>query len=147
MGVRRVVVRTGIVLDEDGGILKRMVPAFKMYMGGYPGKGDQFLSWIHRVDEVRAIHFLIEREDLSGVFNLTAPHPVSMKNFATRLGKALDRPAWMPIPEAALKVALGEMAQELMLTGQNVLPKRLLEAGFQFEHPTLDAAFKAVFAS
>ena len=65
----------------------------------------------------------------------------------SHLGKALDRPAWMPIPEAALKVALGEMAQELMLTGQNVLPKRLLEAGFQFEHPTLDAAFKADFAS
>ncbi len=129
LGVRRVIVRTGVVLGR-GGMLERAVFPFRLFAGGIPGGGRPWFSWIHLRDAVRAIRFVIERKDASGVYNLTSPAPVRAAEFYRRLGGTLHRPVWMPVPAFALKIAFGEMARELMLSGQLVLPERLLEAGF-----------------
>lgn len=143
-GVRRVIVRTGIVLGRGGGMLARMLPAFRAFVGGHPGNGRQMLSWIHLRDQVRAIEFLMGRQDLAGPFNLTAPRPVDMRVFCQAMGKVLNRPSWLPIPATLLRLVLGRMAEEMLLSGQNVLPQRLLDAGFQFNFPNVEAALEDV---
>lgn len=132
-GVRRVIVRTGIVLDAKEGALARMTLPFKLFAGGQIGSGRQWLSWIHMDDEVNAICYLIENSQAKGVYNLTAPQPVTNAVFGRALGKVLSRPYWLPVPTLALKVMLGEMSV-MVLAGQRVLPERLIAAGFRFKY-------------
>lgn len=140
LGVRRVVVRSGLVLDRDGGVLPRFLRQFRLFAGGPLGSGKQWLSWIHRRDEIAAIRLLLEREDLAGVFNLTAPAPLTMKGFARTLGRVMKRPAWFPVPAFLLRLLFGQMAEETLLAGQKVLPRALLKAGFRFSYPSLENA-------
>jgi uncharacterized protein (TIGR01777 family) len=138
-GVRVCHPRTGIVLGRGGGMLAKMLPLFRAFMGGPIGDGTQYLPWIHAVDAVRAIEHAIERDDVAGGFNLTAPEPVTMNDFALALGRALDRPASVRVPAAAVRLALGEAA-EMVLTGQRAVPKRLVDGGFAFVFPELTSA-------
>ena len=142
-GVRVASVRIGVALGEGGGALAKMLPPFRMGVGGPIGSGRQVVSWIHLDDLVRLFVFLLERSDLAGAFNGTAPHAVTMKELSRELGRALHRPAIFPVPGFVLKVALGE-ASLLLLTGQRVLPTRTLDAGFEFRYPEVDAALESV---
>jgi uncharacterized protein len=144
-GVRRVIIRTGVVLGRSGGFLSRVVLPFRFFMGGHMGSGRQWLSWIHMEDEVGAICFLLEREDARGAFNLSSPHPLSAKDFFREAGRALGRPSWLPVPGFMLHLVLGEMADELILSGQRALPKKLLNAGYVFTYPEAGAALREVF--
>jgi uncharacterized protein (TIGR01777 family) len=145
-GVRVCWMRIGIVLGRGGGALEKMLPAFRVGLGGPIGSGQQWLSWIHLDDVVGAAMFLLERSDLKGAFNFTAPHPVTMNEFARTLAKVLERPALVRVPGFALRMLLGEMA-EAVLQGSCVLPRRLLGAGYMFRYPELEAALKEVLAS
>jgi hypothetical protein len=144
LGVRCVVIRTGVVLGRGGGALPKMILPFRFYLGGHLGSGRQWFSWISLDDETAAIRFLMENENLQGVFNLTAPQPVTMKEFCQILGKVLNRPAWLNVPAFAARLALGEMADEMLLSGQRVLPKRLQAAGFVFRHPDLERSLSRI---
>ena len=144
-GVRVVLLRTGIVLGRGGGALAKMLPPFRLGLGGPLGSGRQVMSWIHLEDEVGAIVFALENPAVKGPVNLTAPEPVSMSEFALGLGKALHRPAVLPAPAFVLKALLGEMS-ELLLTGQKVLPQALLSAGYRFRYPALEPALKDLTA-
>ncbi len=130
-GVRRVVIRTGVVLSQEDGALPRMLLPFKLFAGGPIGSGRQGFPWIHIHDETAAIRFLIDHPSASGPFNLAAPNPVSNAEFSRALGRVLKRPAFMPTPGFALKLMFGEMAS-ILLTGQYAVPRRLLELGFAF---------------
>ncbi|MBN2408828.1 MAG: TIGR01777 family oxidoreductase [Candidatus Aminicenantes bacterium] len=143
-GVRRVVIRSGLVLDADGGVLPRMLRPFRLFAGGPLGSGRQWLSWIHLRDEVGAIRFLLERQDLSGVFNLTAPKPLMMIEFARILGRTMRRPAIFRVPAVGLRFLYGEMAEETLLAGQRVEPRALLRAGFAFLYPGLENALQEI---
>jgi len=145
IGVRRVLLRFGMVLARQAGVLKRMAVPFRFFVGGPMGTGQQWMTWIHIHDAVRAVDFLIDSKESKGVFNLTAPQPVRNKEFARIIGQVLHRPSLFPVPGFVLKLMLGEMAQELVLTSQRVLPARLLEAGFSFDYPTLEKALKDLF--
>ncbi|WFS62706.1 TIGR01777 family oxidoreductase [Pseudodesulfovibrio thermohalotolerans] len=142
-GTRRCVIRTGMVLGH-GGALPKMLPSFRRYLGGHPGTGLQGVSWIHLRDEVRAIRFLMENPDASGPYNLCAPVPVNFRKFAHILGTVLNKPYKTPVPAFALRLLFGEMADELLLSGQFVLPERLTQAGFEFEFPELEDALRNV---
>lgn len=144
MGVRRPIIRTGVVLSADGGALPRMAFPFKLMAGGALGNGKQQMPWIHLDDEIAAIRFLINREDADGVFNLSAPHPVTNKEMAKELGKVLNRPALVPTPGFAFKLAFGEVST-IVLEGQRAVPKRLLELGFTFKYPTIAEALRAIY--
>ncbi len=139
MGVRRAVIRTGIVLDPHGGAFPKMVMPFNFGAGGSLGSGRQWYSWIHWWDEVDAIRFLIETEAASGTFNLTSPNPVQQRVLAKAMGKALSRPSFAPTPGFVMKAMFGEMST-VLLDGQRVLPTRLLEAGYEFRFADVDAA-------
>lgn len=143
MGVRRVIIRTGAVLDRHEGALPRLLLQHRLLVGGPIGGGRQWLSWIHLLDEVAAIRFLIERQDASGPFNLTAPEPKTNAEFSRALGRVISRPSFMPIPAFPLRLALGEISN-VVLEGQRVIPRRLLELGFQFRFPVAEAALKDV---
>ena len=145
LGVRFVAIRTGLVLGPNGGVLDRLAKPFRFYLGGHLGTGKQWFSWISLDDEVAAIQFLMENERLHGVFNLTAPQPVTAKELSEVLGRVLQKPAWLAVPGFALRLALGEMAEKLILSGQRVLPRRLLEAGFQFKYDNVESALGAIF--
>lgn len=138
-GTRLVVLRTGLVLSNEGGVLPRTALPFRLFVGGPMGSGRQWMPWIHMEDEVRAIRFLMAREEASGAYNLCAPEPVRNKAFGQAIGRALGRPAWLPLPAFALQLTLGELAHTL-LTGQRALPERLLAAGFQFHHTDINQA-------
>jgi len=142
---RLVFLRTGLVLDRKGGALPLMAGSFKIFLGGPTGTGKQWTSWIHILDEVRAIRFLLEKESASGAFNLTAPNPVRQKEFAKALGKAIHRPTAITTPASFLKMMMGPMAGELLLGGLKIIPKRLMEAGFQFQYPTIEEAFGDIY--
>jgi uncharacterized protein (TIGR01777 family) len=135
--------RTGLVLSSRGGALERMLPLFKLGLGGPLAQGQQFMSWIHLEDMVRLIDFLVMRDDLDGVFNATAPRPVSNKQFSQLLAERVGRKAVFKIPAVLLRLVFGEMA-DLVLFGQNVQPKRLLDSGFQFRYPQLREALNAL---
>ncbi|HEX5760904.1 MAG TPA: TIGR01777 family oxidoreductase [Thermoanaerobaculia bacterium] len=141
LGVRRPVVRTGVVLAREGGALPKMLLPFRLFAGGPVGSGRQVLSWIHLADEVGAIRFLLERAGAGGPFNLTAPEPVANREFARAAGRTLGRPAFMPAPAPALRLALGEMA-DMLLTGQRAVPKRLRELGYPFRFPAIEPALQ-----
>jgi hypothetical protein len=142
LGVRQIIIRTGIVLGRDGGFLVRVLLPFKLFMGGYMGSGRQWLSWIHITDEVGAICFLLEKEALTGAFNLCAPHPLAAKEFFHVVGAVMGRPSWLPVPGFMLRLMLGEMAEELILSGQRAVPERLLGTGYEFRYPAAEAALR-----
>lgn len=140
-GVRVVLLRTGIVLDKTGGALKQMLTPFKMFAGGPVGNGKQWMSWIHNEDEVGLILYALDHAEISGPLNASAPNPVTNRDFATALGKALGRPSFMPTPAFMLRVMLGESAQ-IVTTGQRVLPKKALAAGYQFKFTDVEVALR-----
>ncbi|MFT7088113.1 MAG: hypothetical protein ACJAZX_001568 [Rickettsiales bacterium] len=141
-GVRVCLTRFGIVLGKNGGALAKMVPAFKFGLGGKIASGKQIMSFIHILDLVSAINFLIDNKNLNGVFNLTSPNSVSNQEFTKILSKNLTRPAFFDMPEFMVKILFGEMGEILLVNGQNVLPKRLLKSGFEFKFENLDHALK-----
>ncbi|HKI05919.1 MAG TPA: TIGR01777 family oxidoreductase [Thermoanaerobaculia bacterium] len=143
LGVRRALLRTGIVLSGKGGALPRMALPFRMMAGGPLGGGRQWFPWIHIADEVGAIRFLLEREDARGPFNLTAPRPLTNRDFSSALGKALRRPSLAPAPGFALRAVLGEMA-DMLLNGQRAVPHRLLELGYVFRYPEALPALRSL---
>lgn len=140
-GVRHVSIRTGVVLSPDEGALKQLLVPFKLFVGGPLGSGRQGFSWIHPADEVAAIRFLIETERAGGPFNLCAPQPLSNAEFARVLGQVIGRPAWLPVPAFALRLALGEVAS-MVLDGQRALPQKLLDLGFRFHFPDAESALR-----
>lgn len=141
LGIRVVTLRTGIVLAREGGVLSRMVTPFRLFLGGPLGSGEQWVSWIHITDAVGIIQMVLERTTVDGPVNLTAPEPVQMKDFAYVLGRVLNRPSSLRIPAWVLRMALGEMA-DLLLTGQRVLPARVIQEGYKFRHPELVGALE-----
>lgn len=146
LGMRLVQTRIGVVLGREGGALAKMLLPFKLGAGGRLGNGRQFMSWITVDDLVRALLFLLERKDASGVFNLTAPNPVTNAQFTQSLGRALSRPSFLPMPAFAARLVFGEMADALLLHGQKVLPGRLKAAGFQWESPFIGEGLSKVLA-
>ncbi|MCS6859827.1 MAG: TIGR01777 family oxidoreductase [Abditibacteriales bacterium] len=144
LGVRVVRLRIGVVLGEGGGALSKMLPPFKMGVGGPTGSGQQWMSWVHRDDVVGLIQFALERDDVQGALNATAPNPVRNREFAQTLGKVLHRPAFLPTPALAMRLLFGEMADALLLTGQRVLPAAAQRLGYQFRYPDLMSALQAV---
>ena len=141
LGVRRAIIRTGIVLSKEGGALPRLLLPFKLFAGGPLGSGKQWMPWIHHEDEVQAIRFLIEREDARGPFNLCAPEPITNAEFARAIGKVMGRPAFVPAPAFALRLMLGEVAT-LVLDGWRMIPARLLDLGFTFKYPDAESALR-----
>ncbi|MBL8725001.1 MAG: TIGR01777 family oxidoreductase [Planctomycetes bacterium] len=145
-GIRVVHLRIGMVLDQSGGALARMLLPFRLGLGGRLGSGQQWVSWIHRQDLVAAIAFLLGQESLRGPVLAVAPEPVTNREFTRALGRALRRPAVLPVPAFALRLLFGAMADELLLSSQRATPRALLTAGFQFAHPNLAEAFAAALA-
>ncbi len=143
LGVRRAILRTGVVLAREGGALPKMTLPFKMMAGGPLGNGRQWLPWIHLADEVGAIRFLAESSEARGPFNLTAPNPVTNRELAGILASVLHRPGFMPAPGFALRLALGEMA-DMLLNGQRVVPSRLQELGYRFKYPDAEPALRSL---
>ena len=139
-GIRVVFSRTGIVLGRHGGALERMLPPFQLGAGGRIGSGRQWMSWISLEDAVRGLRFVVDTPSVSGPVNLVAPEPVRNEEFAHTLGAVLHRPALVPVPEFALKLAFGRMAEDTIMASQRVLPKKIAGAGFVFRHPRLDEA-------
>jgi uncharacterized protein (TIGR01777 family) len=139
MGVRRVIIRTGVVLDVKGGAFPKMLLPFRLFAGGPIGSGRQWFPWIHYYDEVNAIRFLMEHKAAGGPFNLTAPNPLTNRQFAKVLGQTLKRPAFAPAPSIVFKLLFGEMST-VLLEGQQAVPRRLLELGYEFKFPTAEAA-------
>lgn len=146
LGVRVCILRIGIVLERDGGSLARMLLPFRLGLGGPLGDGQQMMSWIHREDLLQLIQFLANNPDQQGVFNGTAPQPVNNEQFSRSLAKQLGRPAWLRLPAPLLRVIFGQMADELLLKGQRVLPVAATAAGFAFSYPKLDDAFEAILS-
>jgi uncharacterized protein len=143
LGVRVCLLRTGIVLAKGEGALKKMVPPFKMFLGGPLGSGRQWLPWIHIDDEVGLIQFLIENERVRGGFNGTAPNPVTMAEFSKTLGDVLNRPSWARVPPSILALMVGEMA-EMLLHGQRAIPEAAIKLGFKFKYPNLKLALESL---
>ncbi|MFE3114255.1 TIGR01777 family oxidoreductase [Kitasatospora indigofera] len=141
-GIRVVHPRTGLVLATGGGAGARLFPLFKLGLGGRLGSGDQYWSFISLADEVAALRFLIDRKDIEGPVNLTAPQPVTNRELTAAVGRVLGRPTPFPVPEAVLKAVLGELAVEVA-GSHRVLPARLTEAGFRFRHPDVESAVRA----
>ncbi len=146
-GIRVCRLRTGIVLDRQGGALRLQLPIFKLGLGGKLGNGRQYLSWIALEDEIRAILFLLTADGVDGPVNLVAPHPVTNSEYTKTLARAVHRPAIATAPPFALKLALDGFAEEGLLTGQRLTPRVLTEAGFTFRHPRLSDALDAVLTS
>ena len=141
MGVRRAIIRSGVVLNRDDGALPRMLLPFRLFVGGPLGGGKQWFAWIHPRDQAASIRFLIEHDGAHGPFNLCSPNPVTNGQFGRALGKVMRRPSVMPVPGFALKMIFGDMAT-LLLDGQRAVPKRLLDLGFDFQFPVVEAALQ-----
>lgn len=143
LGIRTVLLRTGIVLSKDGGALGTMLLPFKMGVGGVVGSGKQWMSWISLEDQIRAVLFVLENESIRGAVNLTSPNPATNEQFTKTLGEVLYRPTFLPLPEFAVGMIFGEMGDALLLDSTKVLPKRLEDAGFEFRYPDLKMAIEA----
>ncbi len=141
LGVRVVITRFGIVLGRGGGALGQMAPMFKRFLGGILGSGQQWFSWIHQADHARAFSFIQAHPEIHGPVNLTEPHPVRNWELTRALGQVLHRPTILPAPAFMMRLVLGEFADAL-LTGQRVIPKKLMDAGFRFNFPTIEEALK-----
>jgi hypothetical protein len=144
-GIRTAVARLGLVMHPAGGALHSMLPPFRMGVGGQVGSGKQYVSWIHLEDAVQGLRFLLENPQWEGLFNLSAPEPVTNAEFAHTLAAVLGRPSVMHVPGFVLKAALGEMAM-IVLEGQRLMPRRLTEAGFSFRFPRLEEALRQLLA-
>ncbi len=142
---RVVMLRTGLVLDRHGGALPRLALPFRWFLGGPAGSGRQYWSWIHVDDWVTLVTRLMTDAAAEGPFNLTAPHPVTNREFARALGRAMRRPAFTPAPAFALRLAVGEMADALILSGQRSVPERALALGHTFRFSEVDRALAAIF--
>ena len=142
-GIRTTILRFGVVLSRKGGAFPRMLLPFRLGVGGTLGRGRQWMSWVSLDDAVSAIHYALTAET-SGTFNVTAPEPVTNREFTRTLAKALHRPAIFPVPPIALRLLLGQAADELLLTSQRVMPCRLMAEGFQFQCPDIRSALSAV---
>lgn len=145
-GVRVVLLRTGVVLSAKGGALAKMLPPFRLGMGGPLGNGQQWVSWIALEDHLHAMEHALFVDGVSGPVNLVSPNPVRNMHFATTLGRVLTRPALIPVPAVALELLYGEMARETILASQRALPTALAESGFDFQYPTLEGALRAILA-
>jgi len=143
LGLRSVLLRFGVVLGENGGALQKLLPPFKWFIGGPIGTGKQWLPWIHREDVLRVILFALEQPAVSGPVNVVAPDPVTMREFCDALGRALNRPSWLPIPGFALRIAFAEIA-DMLLTGQRLVPSVLHRAGYSFRYPNLLTALESL---
>ncbi len=141
-GIRTVLLRTGIVLSKDGGALATMLTPFKLGVGGVVGSGKQWMSWISLEDEVDIIVFALENEKVRGAINAVSPNPVTNEEFTKTLGEVLYRPTFLPLPEFAVSMIFGEMGDALLLASTKVVPKRLLDAGFEFKYPELKTAIE-----
>jgi uncharacterized protein (TIGR01777 family) len=142
MGVRRVIIRTAPNLTRQGGILFYLALPFRLFTGGPIGSGKQWFSWIHTVDQVLAVRFLIENESASGVYNLTAPDPKTNADFGRLMARVLKRPYWFPVPAFVMRLVFGELGDKLLLGSQRVLPQRLQEAGFKFQFGDAESALR-----
>ena len=142
---RVVLLRSGVVLAREGGALPQLALPFKLFAGGPAGSGQQFLSWIHLHDWIAMVKWALAEQSVTGPLNVTAPNPVTNEEFARTLGRVLRRPSWMRAPAFALRIAVGEMADALILGGQRVLPEVSLKRGFVFRYPTLESALRETY--
>ena len=142
-GARVVTLRTGMVLEQDGGALPKMLFPFRLFAGGPIMPGSQWVSWIHRRDHIGLIQWALSTTTVSGPINAVAPEPVTMHTFCETLGRVLHRPSWLPVPGIALNILLGELGT-LMTTGQRVIPAKAMAGGYAFHYPTLEPALRAV---
>lgn len=141
LGVRRVVLRTGLPLTLEGGAFPLLVLPFRLFAGGWFGDGRQYYPWIHIEDYLAALRFLLTKDHTKGIFNISAPYPLPNREFAATLGRVLRRPSWLPTPRFAMQLALGEVST-VVLDGQRAVPMRLLQAGFNFTYPELGPALQ-----
>ncbi|BFU89117.1 MAG: epimerase [Nitrospira sp.] len=141
-GTRVILVRTGMVLEADGGALPKMLLPFRLFAGGPVMPGSQWLSWIHRSDHIGLIQWVLSTAMISGPINAVAPEPVTIKTFCEVLGRVVHRPSWLPVPGMALSILLGELGS-LMTTGQRVIPAKAIAEGYTFQYPTLETALRA----
>ena len=139
-GIRVVHPRAALVLHPSGGLLAKLLPIFRLGIGGPIGSGKQYLPWISRTDAIRALSWASLHESLSGPLIVASPTPSRNSEFVKALGRALSRPAFAPVPEFAVRMLFGEMGDETVLSGQKAVPQHLIDSGFQFDHPTLDQA-------
>jgi uncharacterized protein len=143
-GTRVVLLRTGIVLERSGGALPQMMRPFRFFAGGPLGSGRQYVSWIHRLDWIEIVRWIVQTPEIDGPVNATAPHPVTNKHLSRALGHAMHRPSLMPTPGFAIKIAIGEFADSV-LTGQRVIPARAQASGYHFRYPEIEQAFRGIF--
>jgi uncharacterized protein (TIGR01777 family) len=144
LGIRLAIVRLGVVLGPGGGLISRLLPTFRFYMGSRIATANQWLPWIHIDDVVEAIRFIIENTDLKGTFNLTSPNPVPAADFYTSLGKVMNRPVLFSVPAFVLKLLPGDMAAEMFLASQRAIPQNLSYAGYEFNYPDLVPALQDI---
>jgi uncharacterized protein (TIGR01777 family) len=137
--------RSGLVLERSGGVLPKMLAPFRFFAGGPTGSGRHYMSWIHRIDWIEMVRWIVETPAVSGPVNATAPEPVTNREFAHALGRAIHRPSLLPAPSFALKLLLGEMATPLLLEGQRAVPARAKSHGFHFRYPDIEQAFRGIF--
>jgi uncharacterized protein len=145
-GARVVITRFGIVLGKNGGALGQMIPLFKYFLGGPLGSGRQWFSWVHMHDLAEAFIFLLNHQELSGAINLCSPQPVRNRQLGEAIGKVLHRPSFLPAPGFMIRLILGEFGS-VLLKGQRVIPRRLLDAGFQFQYPDIEEALRNILIS
>ena len=143
-GTRVVLLRTGIVLERSGGALPEMMRPFRFFVGGPIGSGRQYVSWIHRLDWIEIVRWIVQTPAVSGPVNATAPHPVTNRQLSRALGRAMHRPSLVPAPGFAVKIVVGEFAESI-LTGQRVLPARAQKDGYHFRYPEIEQAFRGIF--
>jgi uncharacterized protein (TIGR01777 family) len=141
-GVDRIVARLGVVLSKDSKIVSNLRLPFRLFLGGHPGSGKQWFSWVHLDDVVSSFNFFIKRQDLKGIFNVCAPEPVQMKKYFEIYGNLLERPSWIHPPSFILKIILGDLAKEGILSSQRVLPMKLRKAGYKFKFSRINLALK-----
>ena len=146
LGVRVVLPRLGIVLEKEGGALKKILTPFRFFMGGWLGSGRQPFPWVHREDVIGSILFMLENGAVSGPVNVVAPETLTMKQFCQALGRVLKSPCWAPVPSLALKMMLGEMS-EMILAGQKAVPQKLLDSGYRFQHSRAEETLQAIFVT
>lgn len=143
-GLRIVPIRTGLVLEKSGGALPQMARPFRFFVGGRVGSGRQYMPWIHRLDWIEMVRWIVASPDVDGAVNASAPHPVTNREFTDALARAIHRPALFPAPRFALKIALGELA-DAVLASQRALPAVAIAKGYHFRYPEIDIAFRGIY--